>query len=67
MTIGISGMVCGGCVNSVTNALKALEGVAKADVSLEERRAVIEYDPRKVTIDQLRRSIVDAGYEVVPS
>ena len=64
VTLGISGMTCGGCVRSVTNVLKALDGVAKAEVSLEKRSAVVDYDPGKVGIDQLKRSVVEAGFEV---
>ena len=66
VTLGISGMTCGGCVRSVTNVLKALDGVAKADVSLEENNAVVEYDPGKVQVEQLKRSVVEAGFEVAP-
>ncbi len=64
VTIGISGMTCGGCVRSVTNVLKGVEGVSKADVSLEQRRAQVEFDPQKVKVEQLKRAIEDAGYEV---
>lgn len=64
VTLEISGMTCGGCVRSVTNVLKALDGVKKADVSLEKRRAVVDFDPGKVGIDQLKRSVVEAGFEV---
>ena len=64
VTLGISGMTCGGCVRSVTNVLKALDGVAKADVSLEKRNAVVDYDPGKVGIEQLKRSVAEAGFEV---
>ena len=66
VTLGISGMTCGGCVRSVTNVLKALDGVAKADVSLEKRNAVVDYDPGKVALEQLKRSVVEAGFEVAP-
>jgi len=64
VTLGISGMTCGGCVRSVTNVLTALDGVAKADVSLENRSAVVDYDPGKVAVDQLKRSVVEAGFEI---
>ena len=64
--LGISGMTCGGCVRSVTNVLSALNGVAKADVSLEKRNAVIDFDPAKVGIEQLKRSVQEAGFEVAP-
>ena len=66
VTLGITGMTCGGCVRSVTNVLKALDGVAKADVSLEKRNAVVDYDPGKVALEQLKRSVVEAGFEVAP-
>jgi copper chaperone len=64
VTLGISGMTCGGCVRSVTNVLKALDGVAKAEVSLERNNAVVDYDPGKVGIDQLKRSVEEAGFEI---
>lgn len=64
VTLGITGMTCGGCVRSVTNVLKALEGVTKADVSLEKKSAVVDYDPGKVQVEQLKRSVVEAGFEV---
>ncbi len=64
VTLGISGMTCGGCVRSVTNVLAALEGVAKADVSLDKQCAVVDYDPGKLGVAQLKRTIEEAGYEV---
>ena len=46
--------------------LKALDGVAKADVSLDQRNAVVDYDPGKLGVVQLKRAIEEAGYEVAP-
>ena len=66
VTLEISGMTCGGCVRSVGNVLTALDGVAKAEVSLEQRRAVVDYDPEKVGVEQLKRSVEEAGFEVAP-
>ncbi len=63
-TLGISGMTCGGCVQSVSRVLGAIDGVAKAEVSLDKRCAVVDYDPAKLGIEQLKRAIVGAGYEV---
>lgn len=64
VTLGVSGMTCGGCVRGVTNLLKALDGVAKADVSLDNKCAVVDYDPAKLGVDQLKHTIEEAGYEV---
>ena len=64
VTLGVSGMTCGGCVSSVTKVLNALEGVAKADVSLDKKCAVVDYDPAKLGVDRLKSTIEEAGYEV---
>ena len=62
-TIKVSGMSCGGCVKSVTGVLTALDGVVKAEVSLEQKQAVIEFDAAKVTRDQLKAVVEDAGFD----
>lgn len=66
VTLGISGMTCGGCVKSVTRVLSALDGVAKADVSLEKQCAVVDYDPGKVAVEAMKQSIEGAGFEIKP-
>ncbi len=62
-TIKVGGMSCGGCVKSVTGVLMAQDGVAKAEVSLEQKQAVVEFDAAKTTLDQLKAAIEDAGFE----
>lgn len=63
-TIKVDGMTCGGCVRSVTGVLTALAGVAKAEVSQEQKQAVVEFDAAKVSRKQLEAAIADAGFEV---
>ena len=63
-TLNISGMTCGGCVRSVSSVLNALDGVVKAEVSLEKHCAVVDYDAAKLNQDQLKHAIQEAGYEV---
>ena len=65
-TLGISGMTCSGCVRSVSKVLNALDGVAKADVFLDKRCAVVSYDPAKLGVEQLKHAIQEAGYEIAP-
>jgi len=62
----ISGMTCGGCVRSVSGVLNALDGVVKADVSLDRHHAVVDYDAAKLDLGQLKRAVEEAGYEVAP-
>ena len=39
ITLSIAGMSCQGCANTVKAALAGVEGVRRADVSLEQKRA----------------------------
>ena len=59
----IEGMTCGGCVKSVTRVLTGVVGVASADVSLEEGRARVSFDPGKTGIDALKQVVERAGYK----
>ena len=62
-TIKISGMHCQNCVNSVTNALNAIDGVV-AKVNLKEGSAEVSYD-RTNTRSSVKRAVEQAGFEVV--
>nr|WP_245242679.1 heavy-metal-associated domain-containing protein [Neisseria yangbaofengii] len=56
-------MTCGGCVKSVTRILENTDGVAKAEVSLENKSAVIEFDAAKTNVDALIEAIGDGGFD----
>ena len=59
----VEGMDCQGCVQSVTRMLNGVPGVEKVDVSLEQARARVSYDPAKAGPEQFRRAIERAGYK----
>lgn len=63
--IKIKGMTCMGCVNSVKNVLEKIPGVNGADVSLEQKQAVIQYDAATTSPNQFQDAIREAGFEVV--
>ena len=65
LTLNIKGMTCGGCVKSVTSVLKNIKGVSGVEVSLEQNRATISYDPAQAKPAQFKSAIEDAGYDVV--
>ena len=64
LTLNISGMVCGGCANTVRQALLALDGVAEAGVSHVEGTAEVTFDPSRVQPTQIRTAIDASGYAV---
>jgi len=69
VTLHVEGMTCGGCVIGVRKVLERLPGVQKADVSYEKQRAVVTYDPDRVTVEQMIAAIKTLKYKatVVPA
>ncbi len=63
-TLRIEGMTCGGCVASVTRVLKAVPGVAEADVTLQPGSATVTFDAARTNVPALRVAIEDAGFDV---
>ena len=61
-TIVIQGMVDEASVRSILSALNFIRGVGKVKVSLMERVAEIEFDPRKVHVAQLHTAIRAVGF-----
>jgi len=49
-------------VISVQRSLTKINGVAKADVSLEKAEAVITFDDTKTNVEALRNATRSAGY-----
>ncbi len=60
----VKGMTCDNCVQSVTQALKDVEGVKVAKVTLADERAQVTFDPSATSIEHLKGAVKAAGYEV---
>ncbi|KAI3911864.1 hypothetical protein MKW92_026125 [Papaver armeniacum] len=61
--VGVSGMTCAACSNSVESALLGIHGVFKASVALLQNRADIVFDPKIVQDEDLKSAIEDAGFD----
>jgi copper chaperone len=59
----VNGMTCEGCARSVARVLKRVNGVASAEVSLDKAEAKVAFDPRQVSIAQLKAALEMAGYQ----
>ncbi|MBX6353909.1 MAG: heavy-metal-associated domain-containing protein [Thermoflavifilum sp.] len=62
-TIIVKGMTCSGCVNSVTKALKSVDGVLEANVDLQGQKATVTFDETKTHLAKLKEAIEGAGYD----
>ncbi len=61
--IRVTGMACAGCSGAVERALSGLDGVKSANVDLARKIAYVEYDPAKLTLQDLKRAVERAGYK----
>ena len=58
----VNGMTCGGCTGSVQRALRQIDGVSRAEVSLRPGVATVVTDPARVTPAQIESAITRLGY-----
>jgi P-type Cu+ transporter len=62
----IDGMTCGNCWRHVTDAIQSVPGVRSADVSLENKNAVVRWNSSK-NIPAVVQAVKKAGYEAKES
>lgn len=65
-TYTVNGMKCDHCRQSVESALKGVNGVKSAEVSLEKGEAVVSYDESQTTPQALKEAVDALGrFELV--
>jgi len=62
VNLRVEKMACSACAARVTKVLQQLDGVKDAKVDLNAKGAVVEYDPTKLTPQQLVDAVNDAGF-----
>ncbi|MDQ3555777.1 MAG: cation transporter [Gemmatimonadota bacterium] len=58
----IEGMTCDHCVSAVEKALRNQSGVQTATVHLEEGAAEVQFEPGRVSPEQLVAAVEEEGY-----
>lgn len=64
-TIPVIGMACSVCSANVEKKLQSLEGINSASVSLASRTALVDYNPDIISLEDMKRAISNAGYDLV--
>ena len=64
ITLQVQGMSCGHCVKAVENSVGALAGVKEVQVNLAEGLVDVAFDEAQVSVDQIKETIDDQGYDV---
>ncbi len=62
--LGVAGMGCVKCANTIETVLSKTPGVVSSHVALSSNSVSIEYMPDKVTVNELAQAVRDAGYQV---
>ncbi|NXB36929.1 ATP7A ATPase, partial [Eulacestoma nigropectus] len=63
VAIGIEGMTCNSCVQSIEQHLGKMNGIHNIKVSLEDKNAVVIYDSKLQTPVTLQEAICDMGFD----
>ncbi|MBS0657188.1 MAG: heavy-metal-associated domain-containing protein [Verrucomicrobia bacterium] len=58
----LTGMVCGGCAETIARLLTTIDGVISAEVDLKSRRGEVQFDDARVTPERLLAKIKANGY-----
>uniref|UniRef100_A0A8C7N8W2 Copper-transporting ATPase 2 n=1 Tax=Oncorhynchus kisutch TaxID=8019 RepID=A0A8C7N8W2_ONCKI len=61
--IGIVGMTCNSCVQSIEGKISEMTGVCSIAVSLKEERGTVTFDPSLTQPEELRAAIEDMGFD----
>ncbi|WP_435345746.1 heavy metal translocating P-type ATPase [Haloarchaeobius sp. HRN-SO-5] len=63
--INIQGMSCANCSQTITDAVKSVDGVSDANINFATDEGSVEYDPDETSLGQIFDAIEDAGYSPV--
>ncbi|RHW38886.1 copper chaperone [Neobacillus notoginsengisoli] len=63
--LNVEGMSCGHCVKAVEGSVGKLDGVERVLVDLKEKTVAVEYKNDSVTLDKIKETIEDQGYDIV--
>lgn len=64
VTLNVKGMSCGHCVKAVEGSVGKLEGVSGVKVNLEEGTVAVDFNSDAVTVETIKETIDDQGYDV---
>jgi Cu+-exporting ATPase len=63
--IPVKGMTCVNCAAAIQKDISKLVGVTSANVNYANEKAVIEFDPASIGLEQFISSIHESGYQAV--
>jgi copper chaperone len=60
----VEGMSCDHCVQSITKAVKQLDGISSVQVDLASKTVTVDFQTDQSNLAQIKEAIEDQGYEI---
>lgn len=64
-SLTITGMTCASCAKAVERATGKLEGVTESNVNFATEKLNIDFDEKKVSIENIQAAVEKAGYKAI--
>ncbi|MFZ5946254.1 MAG: heavy metal translocating P-type ATPase [Bacillota bacterium] len=64
VNLKVEGMTCAACAAKIEKSLNKMDGVKNANINLAMEKAVVEFEPDKLSINDISDKIVKLGYGV---
>lgn len=64
VTLNVNGMSCGHCVKSIEGSVGSLDGVELVKADLVAGKVNVEFNYEKVTLEKIKETIENQGYDV---
>jgi len=64
ITLTVEGMSCNHCVKAVEGNVGELKGISSVKVNLNAATVDVEYNNQEVSLDKIKETIEDQGYDV---
>lgn len=62
--VSIKGMTCEGCEHHVKSEVGKLKGVTNTQVSYQQGRATVTFNPKKSSVNDIKKAVAATGYQV---
>ena len=63
VVIDVEGMSCEGCAMTINQTLRKMKGVVSAEASFKDKNVKVVYDPKQITLDEIKQAINALGYK----
>ncbi len=65
IVFAIRGLTCASCAIDVGRALRKIPGIAEININYMVNKGYVEFEPARITWDEVSKALTDRGYTVV--